>query len=63
MFEYYREKFLVTEWRDGSVYATESQGCAWFEDDVVDRNIPADTNVIYAFPSSDFKVSAIRRRG
>ena len=32
MYEVYREKFTITEIRDGCVYKTKSLGCGWFDE-------------------------------
>lgn len=46
-YEVYREMFAITEWRDGSVYRTESLGCDWFPQDLVDSNLPRVTQVMW----------------
>lgn len=51
-YEVRRELFRVTEWRDGAVYKTESLGYAWFDEKMVKDNNPAETNLIYAAPST-----------
>lgn len=51
-YEVLREVFRVTEWRDGAVYKTESQGIGWYDEAVVKANRPADTNLIYSPPST-----------
>ena len=51
-FERYMEKFIVTQWKDGCVYKTQSLGCAWFPDDVI--NDHRDPSVMYVAASDDF---------
>lgn len=48
------ELFRITEWRDGCVFKTESQGHDWFNKAVVDANKPAETNLIYASPNGEY---------
>lgn len=55
-YEVYRELFKITEWRDGCVFKTESQGYAWFDLEVEKANRPAETNLIYASPSDEFSL-------
>jgi len=52
-FEQYREKFRITEWRDGCVYRTESLGYDWFPDEVIQANRPGSTGFIYAAASTE----------
>jgi hypothetical protein len=52
--EAYREKFEITEWRDGCVYATRSLGCGWFDVDEMNANRPAETGVMYVAASDEF---------
>lgn len=60
-YELYREKYIVTEWRDDSVYKTESQGYGWFDMAEVDH---PPRGVIYASPATDHDgpLVAIRRK-
>lgn len=53
-YEVYRERFRVTEWRDGCVYHTQSEGCGWFDADVVTANRPGATNILYVAASDDY---------
>ncbi len=57
-YEYYKELFEVTEWKDDAdyktVYKTKSMGHDWFPDILVDFNDPSKTNLIYAAASDKF---------
>ena len=53
-YEQYMEKFRITEWRDGCVYATESLGCDWFPAETVQGNRPGSTGIMYVAASDDF---------
>lgn len=48
-YEHYREVFKITEYRDGAVYQTESQGYRWVSTNEL-KNPPEDT--IFASPST-----------
>ena len=61
-FERYMEKYRITQWKDGCVYATESLGYDWFPDDVIDGNRPGDTGVIYAAASTEVALNQITIR-
>jgi hypothetical protein len=50
----YREKFRITSWRDGCVFSTESLGCDWFDESVVDSNHPSKSNMLFVAASDDF---------
>jgi hypothetical protein len=52
--EVYREKFEITEWRDGCVYNTRTLGCGWFDADEVQANRPGSTGVTYVAASDTF---------
>ena len=49
-YEEYREKIQVTEWRDGCVFRTVSLGTGWFPQDVINGNLPRETNILYVAP-------------
>jgi hypothetical protein len=51
-YEVYREKFRITEWRDGCVYRTESLGCGWFAMPESER--PSEIGIMYAAASDEF---------
>lgn len=51
-YEVLREVWRITEWRGDAVYKTVSQGIAWYDEALVKANRPADTNLIYAAPST-----------
>lgn len=57
-YEVYREKFLVTEYKDDAVYKTQSQGYGWFD---MDEVYHPPKGVIYA-PVSNFDGLAIRKK-
>jgi hypothetical protein len=48
------EQFRVTEWRDGCVWTTESNGCGWFSEDLVHANVTSYTGIMYVAASDDF---------
>jgi hypothetical protein len=54
LYDVYREKYRILEWRAGAVYKTESLGVGWFPMEDVDRNVPAVTGVIYAAADDEF---------
>lgn len=54
LYEYYRQKFIVTEYKDDCVFRTRSEGHGWFPGEVVDGNISRETNIIYAAPNDAF---------
>ena len=67
-YEVYMELFRITQWRDGCVYRTESEGCAWFRKALVDANRPAETNLMYVAASDEFAathstIRLARRKG
>ena len=41
-YEVYREVYQVTDWRDGAIRSTESQGARWVSQTDVDANRPAE---------------------
>lgn len=49
-----REVFRITEWKNGEVYRTVSEGYYWLDEDYVKNNKPGETNIIYASPSSEY---------
>ena len=49
-YELYRERYLVTKWKDGAVLETEFVGAGWFDADEVDH---PQRGVIYAGPSTN----------
>jgi hypothetical protein len=53
-YELYMEKFLITMWRDGTVYRTESQGCGWIPERVYIDNKPSKTNVMYIAATDEY---------
>lgn len=53
-FEVYVEKFQITKWRDGYVYATQSLGCGWFPTAEVNGNEPRRTNITYVSASDEY---------
>lgn len=61
VYELYRERYRITEWRNGTVYAVESEGCHWVEDSVYDANVPAVTGILYA-SVTDHDGVTIRRK-
>ena len=48
------EKIRITEWKDGCVYRTASEGTGWFSDRVLEANYPLETNVIYIAANDHF---------
>ena len=54
MYEEYREKFRITEWRDGCIYGTVSLGCGWFPQEEIHGNLPAVTKIMYVAASDEF---------
>jgi len=48
VYEVWREVFRITEWRDGAVYRTISEGHRW-----VDHGVSPPRGYIYAPPSED----------
>lgn len=64
-YEFYRELFRITEWRDGTVYKTESLGYGWFDEATIKANRPLETSLIYSVPSTKVQAeigSGIRRK-
>lgn len=61
-YELYREKFRITEWKEGAIYKTASEGCHWFDQELVENNIPSDTQVLYVAPSTSSNVPITIRR-
>lgn len=59
-YEVYREVYQVTDWRDGAIRSTESQGARWVSQTDVDANRPADTGLVYASPPSSYRGATIR---
>jgi len=53
-YEVYRERFRITERRDGCVYRTESLGTGWFDDNMVKANEPGKTDIMYVAASDEF---------
>lgn len=51
-FELYREKIRITEWKDGAIFKTVSEGCEWFDEKFVQDNRPRESNMMYVLPSS-----------
>lgn len=57
-YEVLREVFRITEWKDGAVYKTVSEGNQW-----VPFGTPYQVDGrIYAHPSSSYRGPAIRRK-
>jgi hypothetical protein len=54
VYEVYCERFLIVEWRYGTVWKTQSLGCGWFDEDGVKKNRAEDTNVLYVAATDDF---------
>ena len=52
-FEVFKERWRITEWRDGAVYKTKKVDEGWFDDAVVEANRPAETEIIFVPPGSD----------
>jgi hypothetical protein len=50
-YELWREKFRITEWKDGAIYDTKSEGAGWFDEEVIVSNIPRITNLLYVADS------------
>jgi hypothetical protein len=61
-YELRRELYQITQWKDDSVYRTESLGIAWFDQSVVDSNKPRETNLIYASVDND-EMNIRRKKG
>lgn len=57
-YEVYREKFLVTEYKDDAVYKTQSQGYGWFD---MDEVYHPPKGVIYA-TIGEYEGVGIRRK-
>jgi hypothetical protein len=55
-FELYREKFRITEWKDGAIFKTVSEGCEWYDEEFVKANRPRESNLMYIVPSTTEKV-------
>lgn len=53
-YDVYREKYKITEYRDGAVYRTESQGVGWFPMEDVDANVPAISGIGYVAANDEF---------
>jgi hypothetical protein len=51
--EHYMEKYRITQWKDGCIYRTESEGYGWFSDTVLKANRPGETNVVYGAASTE----------
>lgn len=52
-YEVYRERFRITERREESVYRTVSEAYVWVPMSEIEANIPRQTNIIWASPSTD----------
>lgn len=61
-YEVYREVFFVTEWKDGAIYTTHSQGAKWCDPAEIAANRTKETNLIYAPMSTTFTGPTIRRK-
>jgi hypothetical protein len=61
-YELFREQRRITEWRDGAVYRTVSEGFHWVDMLTVENNKPMETNITYSSPPTSFKGMAIRRK-
>jgi hypothetical protein len=60
--EVLRERFRITERRDGAVYRTESEGMVWIDPDVEAENVPSVSDRMYVAPSTDYDGPTIRRK-
>lgn len=60
-YEVYREVHIVTEWKDGAVYATELKGAQWVNLAEVNANRPTETNVMYVSMPTDYTGQTFRR--
>lgn len=61
-YEVFTERRRITEWRDGCVYRTLSEGLHWVDMLTVETNKPGETNITYAPPPTSFKGMTIRRK-
>jgi hypothetical protein len=59
--QFYREKFLITQWKDGAIFKTKSLGCDWFDEDVVNN---PKKNIMYVAANDKFAQmnSTVRRK-
>lgn len=57
----FREKFRITQWRNGAVYRAESLGLMWVDEAEVNANRAPETNVIWMPPSPGYTVVGTRR--
>jgi hypothetical protein len=62
MYEVYRTKFEIIEWKGGTVYRTKELETDWFDTEIVDANKPSKTNIIYAAASDEFACNNITIR-
>lgn len=56
-FDHYVEVFAILEWDEGSVFKTESRGCAWINEDDINTNIPPLSGIIYAAATDNYAMS------
>lgn len=61
-YEILMEKFIITEWKDGTVYRTESRGLEWISGEDLKNNTAADTGIIWAPAPLDYKGQTIRTK-
>jgi hypothetical protein len=54
MYELYRAKFEITQWKNGAVFRTKWLKTGWFDAKIVDENKPRETNIMYVAASDEF---------
>jgi hypothetical protein len=54
VYEVYRARFQVVEWKEGAIFRTKSLGTGWFPESEVEANRPRDTSIIYVAASDEF---------
>lgn len=61
-YEVLMEKFLITEWKDGCVFRTESRGLEWLSGEDLRNNVALHTGIIWVPPPTDYKGQTIRTK-
>ena len=62
MYELYRARYRILEWRDDSVYKTEFVDTGWFGEDEIEANKPSETNMLFVTSNDTEPLVHIRRR-
>jgi hypothetical protein len=62
MYELYRARYRILEWRDDSVYKTEFVDTGWFGEDEIEANKPRETNILFVTSNDTEPLVHIRRR-